>query len=187
MQLVFIYGAPATGKLTVAREVADLTGFRLFHNHLSADLVSSVFDFGSEAYTRYCRKLRLQIFEAAAIERVAGLVFTFCYANPADNEFVLEVIRLIERNQGDISFVRLYCEPQVSEERVVSNTRKGLGKITTVEKLRDKIERWNFFSAIPFRDSLRIDSSHVDPVVIAAEIVNHYGLLDLSNSEVHVN
>ena len=43
MQLVFIHGAPAVGKLTVARELAALTGFRLFHNHLTVDLAGSVF------------------------------------------------------------------------------------------------------------------------------------------------
>ncbi len=35
MRLVFIYGPPGVGKLTVARELAALTGFKLFHNHLT--------------------------------------------------------------------------------------------------------------------------------------------------------
>jgi len=33
MRLVFIYGMPATGKLTVAKELVDITGYALFHNH----------------------------------------------------------------------------------------------------------------------------------------------------------
>lgn len=37
MKLLFIYGPPASGKLTVAREPAALTGYRLFHNHLVVD------------------------------------------------------------------------------------------------------------------------------------------------------
>jgi hypothetical protein len=48
MRLVFIYGLPATGKLTVARELAAMTVFRLFHNHLAVDLLLLVFDFWSE-------------------------------------------------------------------------------------------------------------------------------------------
>ena len=35
MKLLFIHGSPAVGKLTVANEIAKLTGFKVFHNHLS--------------------------------------------------------------------------------------------------------------------------------------------------------
>jgi tRNA A37 N6-isopentenylltransferase MiaA len=33
MELLFIYGPAAVGKLTIGRELAKLTGYRLFHNH----------------------------------------------------------------------------------------------------------------------------------------------------------
>jgi len=35
MKLVFIYGPPAVGKLTVANALAKVTGFKVFHNHLT--------------------------------------------------------------------------------------------------------------------------------------------------------
>jgi predicted kinase len=44
-KLLLLYGRPAVGKLTVAREVAALTGGRLFHNHLTVNLALSVFEF----------------------------------------------------------------------------------------------------------------------------------------------
>jgi cytidylate kinase len=50
MDLVSIHGPVAAGKLTVARELSHLTGFRLFHNHLTVDAVAAVFDFGSEPF-----------------------------------------------------------------------------------------------------------------------------------------
>ena len=50
MNLVFIYGPPGVGKLTVAKELAGLTGYKLFHNHLSIDWVLPVFDFGSDPF-----------------------------------------------------------------------------------------------------------------------------------------
>ncbi|MGI8542838.1 MAG: hypothetical protein ACR2MD_05085 [Aridibacter sp.] len=34
MKLIFIYGSPAVGKLTVANEIAKRTCFKVFHNHL---------------------------------------------------------------------------------------------------------------------------------------------------------
>jgi tRNA uridine 5-carbamoylmethylation protein Kti12 len=35
VKLIFISGMPAVGKLTVAQELAKLTGYRPFHNHLT--------------------------------------------------------------------------------------------------------------------------------------------------------
>jgi hypothetical protein len=43
VQFIFIYGQLASGKLTVARELAARTGVALFHNHLVVDAVGSVF------------------------------------------------------------------------------------------------------------------------------------------------
>ena len=34
---------PATGKLTIATELAVLTGYTLFHNHLSLNLAREIF------------------------------------------------------------------------------------------------------------------------------------------------
>jgi hypothetical protein len=47
MDFVFIHGLAAAGKLTIACELSHMTGFQLFHNHLT---VAAVFDFGSEPF-----------------------------------------------------------------------------------------------------------------------------------------
>ena len=43
MKLILLYGPPAVGKLTIAKEIARLTGFKLFHAHLTSDLVEAFF------------------------------------------------------------------------------------------------------------------------------------------------
>jgi shikimate kinase len=50
MKLIFLHGLPGVGKLTVGRELAKLTEFRVFHNHLAVDLVESIFEFGSQPF-----------------------------------------------------------------------------------------------------------------------------------------
>jgi hypothetical protein len=37
MELIFIYDPAAVGKLTIGHELANLTGFRLFHNHFTLE------------------------------------------------------------------------------------------------------------------------------------------------------
>jgi adenylate kinase family enzyme len=51
MNIVVLYGPPASGKLTVAKKLAALTGFTLLHNHLIADLASSLFPYGTREYS----------------------------------------------------------------------------------------------------------------------------------------
>ena len=60
--LVYLYGPPAAGKLTIAELLAQFTGFRLFHNHLSVNAISSVFPIGTEPY--------VHVFASAAVGRI---------------------------------------------------------------------------------------------------------------------
>ncbi len=86
MKPIFLYGFPGVGKLTVAREkltvareLAELTGFKLFHNHLTVDLIASVFDFGSEPFVELREKIWLAVFSEAVETDLTGLIFTFAY------------------------------------------------------------------------------------------------------------
>src|SRR3712207_8152880 len=50
MEMVFVHGPAASGKLTVARELGLLTGLPVFHNHLVVDVLLEVFEFGSPEF-----------------------------------------------------------------------------------------------------------------------------------------
>jgi tRNA uridine 5-carbamoylmethylation protein Kti12 len=76
MRLIFIYGPPASGKLTVATELVKLTGFKLFHNHVSIQFVQSIFEFGTKTFWRLTSKYRLEMLEEASKAGV-NVIFTF--------------------------------------------------------------------------------------------------------------
>ncbi|HET9923983.1 MAG TPA: hypothetical protein VFS98_07675 [Methylomirabilota bacterium] len=65
MKLVVIHGAPGVGKLTTARALAALTGFRVFHNHLTFDLAKAIFDFPTPPFVRLAAAVRLATREGA--------------------------------------------------------------------------------------------------------------------------
>lgn len=50
MKLIYIYGPPASGKLTVAKELEKLTKYKLFHNHLINDVISEIMDFDKDIF-----------------------------------------------------------------------------------------------------------------------------------------
>jgi shikimate kinase len=50
MKLVILFGPPAVGKMTVGQELANLTGFRLFHNHMTIELTLNFFAFNTKEF-----------------------------------------------------------------------------------------------------------------------------------------
>jgi hypothetical protein len=174
--LVVIYGAPGVGKLTTARSMAALTGFKILHNHLTFDLVKAIFDFPTPPFARLAEAIRLTTLEAAANERLPGLIFTFAYASPVDDPFVQRMVEVVERHAGELSFVRLVCDTAAHEQRVLAEDRQQFGKITTVASLREALTRWNFGATVPFRDSLAIDSSALGADAVARRIAQHFTL-----------
>jgi hypothetical protein len=176
VKLVVIYGTPGVGKLTTAEALAALTGFRLFHNHLSFNLVKAIFDFPSPPFGELAVTIRLASIEAAARARLPGLIFTYVYANPEDDSFIGQMVEAVERQGGEVLFVRLSCDAATNERRVVAEERRAFGKIATVESLRGLLTRWNLTSAIAGRDTLDIDNSALSADAVARRIAEHFSL-----------
>ncbi|CAN5295074.1 hypothetical protein BH18GEM1_BH18GEM1_10600 [soil metagenome] len=136
MKLIFLYGMPAVGKLTVARELADLTGFRLFHNHLTVDLLLTVFDFGSQPFVELRESIWLSVFDRACRAGLAGLIFTFNPEITVRQEFIDEAIRIVSGQEGEVIFTELTCPREVLEGRLADPSRQRFGKLASVEDFR---------------------------------------------------
>ena len=100
MRLTVLFGPPAVGKLTVARELVALTGAKLFHNHFVVDTLTSVFDFGSEPFVRLREQMWLDVFSAAAAEG-QDLVFTFAPETTVQPGFVERARAAVEPARRD--------------------------------------------------------------------------------------
>ena len=53
MNLIFIYGPPAVGKLTTAIKLSEKLNYKIFHNHLVIDLVKSVYEQFTNEFNLY--------------------------------------------------------------------------------------------------------------------------------------
>ena len=76
--LVVIVGPPASGKTAVGHELARLTGFRLFHNHLTAEPAAALFGWGTPLFIEAATEIRLLLL-ARALEQpqMPTIIFTF--------------------------------------------------------------------------------------------------------------
>jgi broad-specificity NMP kinase len=175
MKLIFLYGSPAVGKLTVANEIAKHTDFKVFHNHLSIDCIEPIFEFGSKSFFKLIDLIRVEtVTEAARVGQ--NLVYTFCYAKDLDDAHVERITRAVEENGGEVCFVLLRAERSELDKRVVEESRKRMGKAKTVEMMEYFHTTYDLLSPVPERESLIIDNTSLSAETVAGQIIGHFDL-----------
>ena len=176
MKLIFLFGLPGVGKLTVAREISNLTGFKLFHNHLAVDLVSSMFEFGSQPFVELREKIWLTVFSEAAVSGLSGLIFTFAFDRTVRDTFIEHMLEVIESSGGKIFFVELRCSTEELESRIEHPSRKSFGKLSDVEGFRQLKEAGAFVDPGIPEQRLVVDTTSLSASHAANLIVSKLGL-----------
>ena len=78
-KFVLIIGPQAVGKMTVGQELAKLTGYKLFYNHMTIEMVRLIFDYDKNAYRRMNQLIRYEVFKEFAKSNEKGIIFTGCF------------------------------------------------------------------------------------------------------------
>ena len=176
MKLVFLHGMPGVGKLTVASELAKLTGFRLFHNHLTVDLVLSLFEFGSQPFVELRERIWLDTFAQACDAKLDGLIFTFAFEKTVRHEFVSNVMKLVEPQGGEVVFVNLYCDSAELEKRLTDPGREKFGKLTSLELFRQLKSNGTFDAPDSLPSRISVDTTNITPLEAARKIATELNL-----------
>ncbi len=177
MKLVFIYGPPASSKLTVAIELSKITKFKLFHNHIVNDALDEIFDSKDDYYWKVGDELKWRIIEAAAKHTIRGVIFTMVYANVKGSYRLPKKIKTVmEKNKGKVYFVRLKCEEKKLLQRVRNRSRRSFGKISSRIKLKEFMKKYNPHAKLPFKNQLVINNTKTPAKEVAKQIKKHYKL-----------
>jgi len=171
VKLIFLHGLPGVGKLTVARELAKLTNFKLFHNHLAVDLVTSLFEFGSPEFIELREKIWHEVFTQAVSGRLPGLIFTFAFDRTVSNKFIPDTVEVVERTGGEVIFVELTCSTEELERRIADPSRRRFGKIDSVKFFRELREAGAFVDPGIPKDHLVTDTTKLSAEAAAGLIV----------------
>lgn len=176
MKLVFLYGPPAVGKLTVAKKLSKLTGHKILHNQLTINCLTPVFPWGSVPMVKLNEQFRLDMIREACRIRLPGLIHTFCYGRGVDDGYIKRVVRTTENNGGKICFVQLKCEACELRRRITRSERKQHHKLTSPVQLQALLKRYDLLSPVPLYESLSIDNTRMPALRSARLIANHFHL-----------
>ena len=177
MKLIFLHGMPGVGKLTVASELANLTGARLFHNHLTVDLVLSLFEFGSQPFVELRERIWLDTIAQACEAQLETVIFTFAFEKTVREEFVPNVVKLVESQGGEVVFVNLHCDCAELERRLTNPARQKFGKLTSLELFRQLNSNGSFDAPRNIPNRLTVDTTSVPPDEAAKKIATALNLL----------
>jgi hypothetical protein len=172
MDLVFIHGGAASGKLTTARALERLLGYPVFHNHLVVDLLLPMFPFGSEPFVRLRERFWLAVFHDAAIAQ-RSITFTFAPENTVPAGFPARAQSAVEQAGGRVRFVRLTVEEPEQERRLINPSRSEFHKLTDLDTFRTL--RAQLAPEQPPAD-LEIDTTTSPPEQSAQRIADFFGL-----------
>ena len=184
--LVIVVGPPAVGKMTVGHALAERTGFRLFHNHHTIDLVLRFFPFGTPPFARLVGEFRRRVFEEVAESDLPGLIFTYVWAfdDPRDAAAVESYAAPFRARGGRVVFVELEAtqaerlrrnetEFRLAEKpfkRDLAQSRRQLFETDARYRLNSRGE----FDGRP--DYLRIDNTSLAASSVADLVIAHFAI-----------
>ena len=185
MRFVVIFGPPAVGKMTVGRELAQLTGLRLFHNHLTIEPLLGLFEFGEPAFFRLVNEFRRLIFAEVAQSDLPGLIFTFVWGLELESDriFIEQAREVFREKGGETFFVELAAAPDERLRRDQTPLRRehkpskrdpeaARAHLLEMDAKYKMNTDGDFFYA---ENYLKLDNTHLTASAAAQQIVAAFG------------
>ncbi|WP_419959266.1 AAA family ATPase [Psychrobacillus sp. BM2] len=184
-KFVFIFGPQAVGKMTVGQELAKSTGMKLFHNHMTIDLLEPLFGFTPEMW-RLTHLFRQEIFNSFSKSDSNGMIFTkvWYFDQKEDWDDIEKMCQIVSSQGASIYFVEL--EANVAERLKRNKTPHRLEHKPTKrnmeqseQHLLDTLENSRLNSKegeITKENYLRIDNTYLSAEEVAQMIITEFQL-----------
>ena len=186
MKFILITGPQAVGKMTVGQELGKITGLKLFHNHMSIELVLNLFNYETPQFKRLSTLIREEIFKEVASSNLDGLIFTYVwdFNDKHDWDYIEKLIQVFRDKNSQIYFVELEAD---LEERIKRNkTEHRLNHKPSKrnmagsdDKLRESIKKHRLNSLegeIREKNYIKINNTNIISENVAKQIKEKFNL-----------
>ncbi|MCA9359473.1 AAA family ATPase [Candidatus Kaiserbacteria bacterium] len=186
MKLVIIFGPQAVGKMTIGHELEKISDLKLFHNHMTIELVQPFFNYGTTEGKRLVKLFRNEIFKAVADSDQEGLIFTMIWSfnEKGDWDYIKEISEIFSSKGGEICFVELEADAEVRIER--NKTEHRLAHKPTKRdiewsegELLNSLDKHRLNSKegeIESQNYIRINNNDLSPEEVAVKIKERFNL-----------
>ena len=185
MNFVVIFGPPAVGKMTVGYELAKLTDMKVFHNHMTIDLVLEFFPYGHEKFNILVSEFRQRIFEEVAASDLPGMIFTYVWAldQEGDKKQIDSYCEIFKKQGAGIYFVELEAdlderlernkgEFRLSKKTSKRNIARSEANLISTDKQYKMNSTEDFFYKANY---IKINNSNLAPEKTAQCIMEAFG------------
>lgn len=186
MKLVIIFGPHAVGKMTVGQALAAKTGLKLFHNHMTIEVVSDLFDGVPGERGRLTELFRHEIFDAFSRTDQYGMIFTFMWAldQQSDWDYIAGVEKMFKDRGAEVYYVELAADYDLRIERNrTPNRLMHKASKRNIEKseqlfryLEDKYRLNSFEGEMLMENYIKIHNDDLSPDEVADRIRERFSL-----------
>ena len=186
MKLVILFGPHAVGKMTVGQALAKTTGLKLFHNHMTIEVVSELFENMPAERSRLTALFRREIFEAYSKSDEYGMIFTYMWAfdTQEDWDYIAGVQAMFEARGATVYFVELEADYELrlkrnkTENRLLNKpSKRNLDRSEALfRRLEEKYRLNSLPGELQKENYLRIDNTSLSPEDAAAIIKERFSL-----------
>lgn len=179
--IVYLIGFAGTGKYTIAKEIARLTGAVIVDNHLINNPVFSVV--GADGQTPLPASVwpKIERIRRIVLDTIAELAqpeASFLFTNvlyegkSMDRRWYEDVATLVTKRNALLVPVILRCEPEEVYRRITSPERAERFKETSADRAQESI-RTSQLLHIDHPNCLELDVTHLLPTQAAQAILAH--------------
>jgi len=180
---IIITGPQAVGKMAVGMALREKYSYRLFHNHMTIEMVKDIYGVLNKETWSLVGDMREVIFDNAVTQDLPGFIFTYVWAfdMDSDNKSVYELIKKFEDHDWDVTIVELEADVETRLGRNRTELRlKEKSTKRDIEwsdsELLNTMEKYRLISnegEIVHPSYIRINNENLEPEEVAEQIYNY--------------
>lgn len=186
MNFIIIFGPLAVGKMTVGQELEKITDLKLFHNHITIEMILPYFDMKSPSFKSLVDIFRIKMFEEVAKSDMPGLIFTYVWELDAKNDcdFINTIVDIFEQENATVCYVELEAsvEERLKRNRSPNRLKYKPSKNDFEASEKELLETDDNHilntgkNGLKSENHLKVDNTNLNAVAVAKMIVERFNL-----------